>query len=111
MVCDWMIGIVLAKILLAGVWDPALVCLRKLTSSTADSEFSESRTLAKQLLLELLWLHFCSSRALYQSTKISITVVSHSREINMKPFVMDAFPKLATRSRGRSRLESCAPFG
>jgi hypothetical protein len=48
MVCDWMIGIVLAKILLASVWDPALVCLRKLTSSTADTEFSESRTLAKQ---------------------------------------------------------------
>jgi hypothetical protein len=47
MVCDWMIGIVLAKILLASVWDPALVCLRKLTSSTANSEFSESRTLAK----------------------------------------------------------------
>jgi hypothetical protein len=48
MVCDWMIGIVLAKILLASVWDPALVCLRKLTSSTANSEFSESRTFAKQ---------------------------------------------------------------
>ena len=47
MVCDWMIGIVLAKILLARVWDPALVCSRKVASSTTESEFSESCTLAK----------------------------------------------------------------
>jgi hypothetical protein len=46
MVCDWMIGIVLAKILLARVWDPALVCLRRVTSSSTVSESSESRTLA-----------------------------------------------------------------
>lgn len=47
MICDWMIGIVLAKILVARVWDPALVCSRKVTSSTTESKFSESRTLAK----------------------------------------------------------------
>jgi hypothetical protein len=47
MVCDWMVGIVLAKILLARVWDPALVCSRKVTSSTTELKFSESRTLAK----------------------------------------------------------------
>ncbi|MBB5066256.1 hypothetical protein HDF15_004632 [Granulicella mallensis] len=47
MVCDWMIGIVLAKILLARVWDPAFVCSRKVTSSTTESEFSNSRAIAK----------------------------------------------------------------
>jgi hypothetical protein len=46
MVCDWMIEIVLAKILFARVWDPALVCLRRVTSSSTVSESSESRTLA-----------------------------------------------------------------
>ena len=66
MVCDWMIGIVLAKILLARVWDPALVCSRKLTSSTADSEFSESRTLVKQTPSEIVVATF-----LQQSSAVS----------------------------------------
>lgn len=47
MVCDWMIGIVLAKILLARVCDPASVCSRKVTSSTTESKFSESLALVK----------------------------------------------------------------
>jgi hypothetical protein len=47
MICDWMIGVVLAKILLARVWGPALVCSRKVASSAAQLEFSNSRILAK----------------------------------------------------------------
>jgi hypothetical protein len=49
MVCDWMIGIILAKVLLARVWDPALVCSGKVASNETESGFSTSRTEAKPI--------------------------------------------------------------
>ncbi len=49
MVYDWMIGVVLAKILLARVWSPALACSRKATSSAMGSEFSDNLILAKPI--------------------------------------------------------------